>query len=421
MLGPVNSLKRLLAPCRSRACADDRPLKQRRKSDAQPVRKPGPPLDQTLPTELILKISGYLRPETRAALALTSRKMYRILGSDSVSSLDDESKVELLYYLEKDGRLFPNILCEWCFEVHSPFPSPDWTIGVANDGSERECEEFTNWDEEKASSLSLPWRLHYNTISAVMEGHRNGWNGLEAEKMGYTETATGPNDRDWLRIRIQYTYKIVKGSLVLKTERLVPIRSTQNPKAVFDCMRSVSEWMVGNMERKGASDQARAKVNWQLNKICVHRGWVDSGYDCFLSDSESEKVLTNLRVSPWKRIQMWTDRAATEKPGRVAPCPHCYTDYALAFVPAIQDREDRGNVCVLTTWKDLGTGLSICDGKWQTHLMDRAGKRDNIRHPDECDIASAYEGVKQERSGVDFREFHYSPTVDQKVLRDLVD
>lgn len=51
--------------------------------------------------------------------------------------------------------------------------------------------------------------------------------------------------------------------------------------------------------------------------------------------------------------------------GVVNSCRKCYTDVSLCLV----DDLGRGRkVCVLTSWKDLGTGEGLDSPQWQSHL-----------------------------------------------------
>ena len=91
---------------------------------------------------------------------------------------------------------------------------------------------------------------------------------------------------------------------------------------------------------------------------------------------------------------------------------HSYSDAGLL----LEEKRPRGNnVCVLTTWKNLGTGVSVSDGKWESHFV-RAGirraKTANFSSSldcsaEECAIATAYEGeenmVKQDYGWLGYR------------------
>jgi hypothetical protein len=50
--------------------------------------------------------------------------------------------------------------------------------------------------------------------------------------------------------------------------------------------------------------------------------------------------------------------------GVVFSCEKCYTDISLCFV---DDLGPGGRVCVLSSWKDLGTGEGLDSPQWQSH------------------------------------------------------
>ena len=127
----------------------------------------------------------------------------------------------------------------------------------------------------------------------------------------------------------------------------------------------------------------------------------------------------------------------------VSGCKFCQTDFSLAMVslppsPAgYQGGGTETNICVMTSWKDLGTGLSIKDIKWQSHLCRNRGENQGGANGEFRRDAETW-GVDEFQSARIAREYEmgrgtvteslrtstfypfYHPRISEELLRNLV-
>ncbi len=97
----------------------------------------------------------------------------------------------------------------------------------------------------------------------------------------------------------------------------------------------------------------------------------------------------------------------------VRACEYCYTDPSLGFVDL---PDNRGRVCVMTTWKDLGDGQKLDNREWQSHLDAADSTWTKVRKWNtEPWIYQAFEKNQSMDAKVS-RTFQYYPSIRQKSL-----
>lgn len=335
-----------------------------------------------VPTEIILHLATFLRPEEKAVLALTSKTMLRKLDPDGqVFRLPTpEARYNLLLHLSRDGACLPRILCQWCRLFHDPRPSPGWSAArqVGTLGG-RACEQYTTRKDQVEGSVFLPWRLHYNLVMAVMFCRRQGFdtsqhmeylNQLGKEELLVTEQGH--------KLMTRHRFRINGECLYLKTEKLIWLGKRQTDLAIVESISEVSRMMEGEGANTGSGTTTTNNTNspasaaWKRNHICRHLNWVTQFPQVF-----ALPINYPGQLGPGRRLDIWklpsTDEQNLTKYNK---CICCSTDYCMRFIrmpdtiggvqgPPVE-------ICVLTTWKTLGTGLTVNENRWNGHMFGDA-------------------------------------------------
>ena len=381
-----------------------------------------------IPTEIVLNgVAKYLRPEEKAALALTSKTMRSKLDADVFNLPTPVARYNLLLHLFEDGMFFPKILCHWCRKFHNPAPNDSWKWADSNPSQQRPCQAFgANRDNHEEASVVLPGKLHYNLVKAIMHFYHRGIRHRYTPDWLDYDTQTIVTD-DGHKLKTRYRYSIIHSNLFLKTEKLVYLGKRQSVPAILESISEITKTI-----RAGTGVEYYRKQN----SICCHKKWVHEYPDIFDEDPADQheensdyKYPVPPQVTPLVRLARWAggplgERASnelTQYPILGNRCNDCYTDFSAAFVrmPDIVGMTGRRvDVCVLTTWKDLGTGLTVTDNKWQSHLTrtrnyhPKHELRGKSKRNDEFE---AWEGSLP--GGI--RD--YKPRIGQLVLLDLAD
>ena len=390
---------------------------------------------ETIPSDIISKIAQLLSPVDRACLALVSRSLLSSFGGSPSNSkhvfgdLDDESRYNLLLYLSGDGMyICDHVLCQWCRKFHSPWPTSTWGADAALlhyskvtdrpvDETWRQCEQYPGHWQCLNFSIVLPSALHFNMVKFWMFRDKmlSVIGDVPREPlMTYNQTYSLPGGHELFS---QNTFKIVKVgrkskqvcNLIVKTETFIRLGRTQNDEAIMQSISEVSKALTNTSVHD-------VFIPYSVKKICQHYCWYSFAdvfedadgtyYSAFLGPR-------HVKVSPMSRRNMWVRSHDTQERrakkvkkdygnyNNIRQCDKCHTDYALSFLP--RPEKEKTGVCVLTTWKNLGTGQSVSDDKWQSHLHwylegwkkptdDWMGNQKVNRSGDNWDIANTYEG-----------------------------
>ncbi|KAK0648510.1 hypothetical protein B0T16DRAFT_408326 [Cercophora newfieldiana] len=138
---------------------------------------------------------------------------------------------------------------------------------------------------------------------------------------------------------------------------------------------------------------------WQMDACCRHDHW--ERYFALWEDGEAKWWRTGTgghEEDLCRRSACGKLHVGDGEIGRVTACMRCYTDHGAGFVK--MPGGNAGWVCVLTTWKDLGTGESVDSLEWQSHLRTQQssnGGESRIRNLSEPDVFWAWEGLESEK------------------------
>ena len=385
---------------------------------------------EELPTEIILRIAAFLQPDQKAAMALTCKAMLGHLGTGVLVNLSPDDRYKLLLHLAEDGMYLPDILCHWCRIFHSPMPTPGWSVVSYTDPANRIppiCESFTKYTEQKESSIALPWRLHYNLVMAVMFCHRRGFEFWEPHHLDHDGRTIATKQGHKLKMR--YRFKISHGNLILKTEKLLYLGNQQGDVAILQSIAEITEMLNS---RSGWDGLPAPQMDcWERDKVCRHSGWTRSNphiFDTVGFDNDSEREDMD-QITPMTRLTNWTAvKGLEDKTTQIKWCKRCYTDLAIALIPMPASNGAGGsidpsprrnvNICVLTSWKNLGTGLTITDNMWNSHLIadgTRPDKQVRYHYKGAADVdpSAAWEGARSKGRR------NYVPSIDRVVLLEL--
>ena len=342
---------------------------------------------ETIPIKVVFCVTAYLPPESHAALALTSRTMLSRLGNRCLK-LEPSSRYNFLLLLSKDGMYLPDILCPFCRVFHTP--SPQFLVAMwREDGHQdykdvRECASRDWVRGPPVASPYLPAHVDFNIIAAVMSCHRHKFPAFGPE----TLASNGKAFNEGCRFHIDYNFRVMGGQLIMKTEKLI-LPGMGKEGGILDGVREVAKVL-------GAQP-------WRLGKCCAHINWLD----------QYPYVFTGARCR-WCHKYIWTHRLSfsgcvcvlrSKARFEIGICRFCHTDYSLGFVDL---PHGRGRLCVMTSWKALGPGISPVD-EWQSHLYSRP--RTSHRNRLEARAYRAFEGERGSR---------YKPSISQRRLDDLL-
>ncbi|KAF4511606.1 hypothetical protein G6O67_003387 [Ophiocordyceps sinensis] len=330
----------------------------------------GPSALEGLTKKVMREIIAPLHQVDRVSLALVNRTMLRLLGGPSLQ-LPKSSRFELLSRLERDGVCPAYILCTQYRVFHPPglFPASQ------RSSSNKSC---------YVSTVYLPPYLYFNMVAAVMRCHRHGWSKYSAEALSKSFRYEYFDESRYPRIVSTTQCQIVNGRLIAKNEILI-----------FPC-----KGLAGLRDAKVKVDHLfheSAENHEVLQYRCSHMRWTEY----------------KSRTSLLRDGRMWNPRPLSKDWGflhrgryRVFHCPGCYTSHALS---AYDLPDDGGRVIAMTAWKDLGSGISIKDLRWISHLSSGSTL---MGLSDEGLVANDFEEALTGRPAQP-----YHPTIDTAIIQ----
>ncbi|KJZ73791.1 hypothetical protein HIM_06909 [Hirsutella minnesotensis 3608] len=369
-----------------------------RVSSPKPHGLSAPSVLEQLPVELILEITDYLGPVDRTALALTCHAGLDKLGSDSLR-LNANKRRELLMRLERDGFRKPDILCPVCGIFHSARLSlhTGWRLddGLAQRPCCYDSEARYLYPSSRVVTPYLPRQFHFNTVAAVLRSHRHGWKDYPISVLSSNSEAKLDLIHGGVKMRTSVNAMIVDGRLLAKVEHII-----------LPC-----SGLVG-LRVAASRTSVYLKHNFPRDNCCNHWAWTDI----------FDRVFAPVpRLGPERRVhRFWDPRPLSELDLRgslynfcdVRGCGYCFTDYALG----VQDLSDgAGRVLILTTWKDLGAGLSVDDAHWKSHLAQR--KRDAVVVREPTELCAIYRAFEVSGPPWPSRANYYSPKLDDATMK----
>jgi len=239
-----------------------------------------------------------------------------------------------------------------------------------------------NQDEIKNNTEVHPYLagvVRFHIIQAVMDSHRNaltdlGFN-LSPLVLRHQRllSISCPKSQNNILVDCQYAYRIVKGHLLLKTEKIL-YPQVNGDKSVMEAVK----------EARTVFEHDPA-----LNYRCRHKSWVESWPTVFKSPAEhlGPSSSSAFCASPMP-VCLWThttQRVCQEPFNNFTPkaCRVCHTDSWVGFVDLQLKKSASGMVpraCYLTTWKDVGCGKSILEQEWQSHFASEKTLSGTLRN-----------------------------------------
>lgn len=300
---------------------------------------PPPPL-LNLHNELIQHIATLLPPSSAAALALCSRRLMYIIGTEYWQKCNEqqseEEKHALLDFLSTD--LVDYIHCHRCSKLHKP----DFKLNI------RKC---TMSDIEAGVWWTLFDEFSFVHLQMAMKLHRLG-------KNPGTHLAFLTRTNDMFQSRTGYAPYIIHEPRIVDNEilfrsqywLLLPWRYIENASSI----ERVATHGLGNF------------------KICGHLSFWDHRlariFTCFCNHLATSTPLCLFCTDLWQ-------------------CEHCDAEFQMH----VKDYGKKGFAFVVTKWANLGPALSPYDKKWTLHLEFRYYQ--GIRSSNGC-IMSRFENCK---------------------------
>lgn len=369
---------------------------------------------ENIPVEMVQEIAKYLPPVELAILALTSKTMLYRLGPRVLQIKNTRTHRALLEAFSERGLYLPEVLCSSCEIFHSTFPLDDH-----RNISLRKCQLRTSnslWGH--GESPYLPVNISFNAVAGVMRCHQHNKSALFPLS---TLASSDEINKDTFKIHTYNDLAIVDGNLILKTEKLVlPL---PNPNNKLEAVSQMCKFLSDN--------------TWTMDKCCRHTAW-SSTYPNLLESipSKSYEVLEDLLCNKHRSMHncLWTHALPCPKQSGsharsqdwnfiVHSCRDCFTDFSLAIAEL---PNEKGRVCVLTAWKDLGAGKSPKGIEWRSHLFPNisvTAHGNDVRPTYASPINRVSPSVYRKFEGVDesFGVYQYKPLIRQKRLMRLID
>ncbi|KAB8296804.1 hypothetical protein EYC80_002221 [Monilinia laxa] len=284
-----------------------------------------------LPAELILIVASMLPTSSAACLALSSRRISKILGPGHWRSLQSGAPSVLLQFLKSLARDLPQyFVCQECPTLHhiQSIKRPQVI--------ERGFNPFCVWIGRGYHLLSQSqYRVYFPHVQLAMRQYRSGID------IGFPLAVFQNLEMKYNRTHQKFTLlsidaQIIQNDLLLRSQTWVLIPWSQ---------------------RDGYLDQL---VDGLHQDICIHTS----------SGLLGKHLTTNLVKSRLAQLE-----AHEEIHPQTLQCPECWMEHELD----IADFGKRGFAILITKWVNLGSGLDFKDPKWQSHVMPRANS--NAGHP----------------------------------------
>lgn len=284
-----------------------------------------------LPAELILIVASMLPTSSAACLALSSRRISKILGPGHWRSLQIGAPGILRAFLTSLGRDLPQyFVCQECPTLHH-IRSIKWPQVI-----EGSFDPFCVWSGRSYRLLSQSqYCVYFCHVQLAMRQHRSGID------IGFPLRA-------FQHLEMKYNRMHQKSTLLS-----IDAQITQNDLL----MRSQTWVSIPWSQRDGYLDRL---VDDLHRDICKH---TNSG----LLGAHLTAKLVKSRLAQLE--------AQEEIRPQTLQCPECWMEHELD----IADLGTRGFAILITKWVNLGSGLDFRDPKWQSHVTARANL--NGGHP----------------------------------------
>ncbi|KPM39630.1 hypothetical protein AK830_g6910 [Neonectria ditissima] len=340
-----------------------------------------------MPPETLIEIATVLNPVDRASFALACRQNHQVMGR--ALRLDATARLQLLCRLERGGLWLKDILCSSCCRFHPPRQDRQWTTKEGD----RECVKNGTSSRLKSShSPFLPAEVHFDVVAAIMRCQRFGATHYGVDLLASRRLYSCGE----AKIGVVVSARTLRGRLFLKKEMFLFAGKTR-----ATALHKAPELMRLLLQQR------------QLDDICEHSRWACSVCSwIFGPDSIQAPARRPTRTQaaslfpdqdpptrpptqtqsqqgfdiPGQTLQeclwtheptCWTRCDASPRLqanlARTVSCNYCPTDFKVSTLHLENTRPETTwtKVLVFTSWKDLGSGGSVDDQEWQSHLQHR--------------------------------------------------
>ena len=170
-----------------------------------------------LSDDVLLKIYNFLGPADRVSFALSSRRLYAIVSKPGEKFMvQGDDRLEILQRFERDGVYPMSILCALCEGFHRPRLVNEWDAEEAT----RAC--VLSGDSEmygKTMCETFPTYVHFDLVAATTRSWQHNLGFYKPQLLDSSITFSNPKVKGSINCRIEA--KVVNGSLILKTERVL--------------------------------------------------------------------------------------------------------------------------------------------------------------------------------------------------------
>ncbi|KAK3685316.1 hypothetical protein B0T22DRAFT_214561 [Podospora appendiculata] len=331
-----------------------------------------------LPADIIHHMASLMPQESAAALALTSKAMYSIIGLKIFMAMDRQALWRLLLLLERDSDLV--VACGHCLRLHSPFIQPGNSLGGTKSRPEC-CDKYSD----------TPFVMNPAMCRLLAKRY------IRHKPYGNLITAAVRNSKCILSDFKCFTtrdMRFVDGNLLLRTQSFfapLNINGDITGRSVFifhHMLRSKlqlcrhhswtsfcgldlrnRDYTAFETDDRFATSHDTAHHEYYGRaedhhpEACYRKGLVPR--DVFKGALQPHLKCALLHPQPCRSNKACLEATGgpRQRVGRVQSCKKCWTDFSVSA----QDVGGVGRVMVLTTWKDIGGLGPGGSAKWFSH------------------------------------------------------
>ncbi|KAH6649494.1 hypothetical protein F5144DRAFT_7138 [Chaetomium tenue] len=335
----------------------------------------------SLPEEISLMVLSYLPVESLIALALTSRVLRQSIPPLRLL-LDDEGKLHVLEFLEKD---VPHLYaCHQCLRLH---PWRRMAV-LPHIGRRDRCGRSCRlWRALPLINSTVPDRrriVTYPLARSIMNRHLYGEeHGPPLEVLRRTATENKPLLREGVAMTQAWSARIIDDELYL--EATVQFYLQEGNEAMLRNVKGFDKapppdgsfWLGGEhppqvwrLARAGEC-RDRPKLTEDQTLVCQHISGECRRVRVFVCHVPAQSdTCSCLDPSFFPRV------------GKIRSCRECFTDFQVDVQWHPPDSEGpKGWVLKITRWHRLGKCRSPLDAEWHNYQQGRGGRK-TVRRDD---------------------------------------
>lgn len=353
---------------------------------------------EAFPVELVQHVIRFLAPDSRALMALASKLCMTMCGGTDCMRVSKKYLGPFLLALERD--FVDRACCRGCGTLHhqSTLVKAQWPDDMRCFGS---CHQ---WNRR------LPPMLRHDVVRLIMRQYRR--------KRDYSHLlgAVATNKSGWLLregCKSVIECRIINDCLLFRSSHfLCPVGGTwddrDSSKIIRRNFHSRSFWNFCNHK---SWHQEYPFLSADPEFPGIKATTQKAHHSSTSQSSEQTSVIDNITKLRCALQHSQPCKSCHLDLGEVRCCHLCHTDYTFNVV----DLEEVGRVLVLTTWRDLGQGLTMWDPKWSSHFQRHCRKNIAFKRADSPDVYRAFEPVSIGSKGT----MAYSPVITGDVYKIL--